>query len=55
MTRALHNLPILTGAIASDWYEIGGPGHPGDIGRVLTWSRHDVAEVCIVVAGAQIY
>jgi hypothetical protein len=47
------NLPIRAGAVAGDWYDIGGCGHPEDISRVLTWSLHDVAEVRVAVKGAQ--
>jgi hypothetical protein len=45
------HLPIPTGAFAGDWNPF--TGHPDDLLRFLTWSRHDAAGVVVAVEGAQ--
>jgi hypothetical protein len=48
-----YNLPIPAGAVAGDWYDVGGCGYPGDVSRMLTWSQHNVWRVHVAVVRAQ--
>lgn len=49
MTTIPHLPAPPAGAVAGDWFDIGDPdGH-----RMLTWSRHDVAQARVAVEGTQ--